>query len=135
MLRIIPLSQKRGQESLSHSGWPNDGSTSLTEWFPISRNSRWQWWTHTQLSYIMLAFWKESDLIPHYSQSGVNTGLENIVVIQILLFWQVHYIITHLEFSIYTFQLSYIKDTYHILSVANPIAKGMHFSIFFCTEF
>lgn len=71
------------------------------------------------------------ETIRYYRQSGVNIGLQNIIFMQILLFWQVHYIITYFGFSIYTFQLSYIKDTHHTLSMANPIAKETHFSIFF----
>lgn len=41
--------------------------------------------THA-LPHLELAIWKDSDLIPHYSQSGVNTGFQNMVFIDVLLF-------------------------------------------------
>lgn len=40
--------------------------------------------THA-LPHLELAIWKDSDLIPHYGQSGVNTGFQNMVFIDVLL--------------------------------------------------
>lgn len=69
--------------------------------------------THA-LPHLELAIWKDSDLIPHYGQSGVNTGFQNMVFTRRIVTWQVPHTIMPLGFSTYTFHLSYVKDTRHI---------------------